>query len=89
MELLKCFFLTAKIYPVVKNQHLLLCTLLIGNSLAMEVRLASNCLFDYGTISRHIQLNLYCLVVSSHIPRQAFTSMGSDFAISDTYPYVC
>ncbi|WVZ19589.1 hypothetical protein V8G54_006911 [Vigna mungo] len=25
-----------KIYPVVKNQHLLLCTLLIGNSLAME-----------------------------------------------------
>jgi hypothetical protein len=23
--------------PVVKNQHLLLCTLLIGNSLAMEV----------------------------------------------------
>ncbi|KAG5018294.1 hypothetical protein JHK87_014149 [Glycine soja] len=26
----------AKIYPVVKNQHLLLCTLLIGNSLAME-----------------------------------------------------
>ncbi|XP_074365714.1 DUF21 domain-containing protein At1g47330 isoform X2 [Apium graveolens] len=31
-----CFLLTAKIYPVVKNQHLLLCTLLIGNSLAME-----------------------------------------------------
>lgn len=30
-----CFF-TAKIFPVVKNQHLLLCTLLIGNSLAME-----------------------------------------------------
>lgn len=29
--------LTAKILPVVKNQHLLLCTLLIGNSLAMEV----------------------------------------------------
>ncbi|XP_057988690.1 DUF21 domain-containing protein At1g47330 isoform X2 [Hevea brasiliensis] len=27
----------AKILPVVKNQHLLLCTLLIGNSLAMEV----------------------------------------------------
>ena len=26
-----------KIFPVVKNQHLLLCTLLIGNSLAMEV----------------------------------------------------
>ncbi|TQD90127.1 hypothetical protein C1H46_024291 [Malus baccata] len=26
----------AKIYPVVKNQHLLLCTLLIGNALAME-----------------------------------------------------
>ncbi|XXG45625.1 hypothetical protein AAC387_Pa02g0664 [Persea americana] len=25
-----------KIFPVVKNQHLLLCTLLIGNSLAME-----------------------------------------------------
>lgn len=30
--------LAAKIFPVVKNQHLLLCTLLIGNSLAMEVR---------------------------------------------------
>ncbi|XP_044510641.1 DUF21 domain-containing protein At1g47330 isoform X2 [Mangifera indica] len=26
----------AKIFPVVKNQHLLLCTLLIGNSVAME-----------------------------------------------------
>ncbi|GMY28427.1 DUF21 domain-containing protein At1g47330 isoform X2 [Fagus crenata] len=26
----------AKIFPVVKNQHLLLCTLLIGNSLSME-----------------------------------------------------
>ncbi|KAK4746259.1 hypothetical protein SAY87_012571 [Trapa incisa] len=26
----------AKIFPVVKNQHLLLCTLLVGNSLAME-----------------------------------------------------
>ncbi|KAM0895369.1 hypothetical protein ACQ4PT_023883 [Festuca glaucescens] len=26
----------ARIMPVVKNQHLLLCTLLIGNSLAME-----------------------------------------------------
>ncbi|KAL9238009.1 hypothetical protein vseg_012491 [Gypsophila vaccaria] len=26
----------AKIFPVVKNQHLLLCTLLIGNSMAME-----------------------------------------------------
>ena len=25
-----------KIFPVIKNQHLLLCTLLIGNSLAME-----------------------------------------------------
>ena len=30
-------FGAAKILPVVKNQHLLLCTLLIGNSLAMEV----------------------------------------------------
>lgn len=30
-------FNAAKILPVVKNQHLLLCTLLIGNSLAMEV----------------------------------------------------
>ncbi|KAK6939464.1 CNNM, transmembrane domain [Dillenia turbinata] len=27
----------SKIFPVVKNQHLLLCTLLIGNSLAMEI----------------------------------------------------
>ncbi|KAJ6290972.1 hypothetical protein OIU78_026663 [Salix suchowensis] len=25
-----------KILPIVKNQHLLLCTLLIGNALAME-----------------------------------------------------
>lgn len=31
------FFFSAKIFPVVKNQHLLLCTLLIGNALAMEV----------------------------------------------------
>ncbi|RZS03578.1 hypothetical protein BHM03_00033822 [Ensete ventricosum] len=30
----------SKILPVVKNQHLLLCTLLIGNSLAMEVSAA-------------------------------------------------
>ncbi|KAI3520154.1 hypothetical protein L1887_09391 [Cichorium endivia] len=29
-------FVADKIYPVVKNQHLLLCTLLIGNALAME-----------------------------------------------------
>lgn len=27
----------AKILPLVKNEHLLLCTLLIGKSLAMEV----------------------------------------------------
>ncbi|THG05584.1 hypothetical protein TEA_006217 [Camellia sinensis var. sinensis] len=32
----KYWYDTAKIFPVVKNQHLLLCTLLIGNSLAME-----------------------------------------------------
>jgi hypothetical protein len=31
------FVVAAKILPVVKNQHLLLCTLLIGNALAMEV----------------------------------------------------
>ena len=31
------FNCAAKILPVVKNQHLLLCTLLIGNALAMEV----------------------------------------------------
>lgn len=30
-------FSAAKILPIVKNQHLLLCTLLICNSLAMEV----------------------------------------------------
>lgn len=35
MEL--CFGLTAKILPVVQNQHLLLCTLLICNAAAMEV----------------------------------------------------
>lgn len=29
--------MAAKILPIVKNQHLLLCTLLIGNALAMEV----------------------------------------------------
>lgn len=32
----------AKIIPLVNNQHLLLCTLLIGNSLAMEVRPSTN-----------------------------------------------
>jgi hypothetical protein len=31
------FVVAGKILPVVKNQHLLLCTLLIGNALAMEV----------------------------------------------------
>ena len=31
------FVITAKILPVVKNQHLLLCTLLICNAAAMEV----------------------------------------------------
>ncbi|KAK8975694.1 hypothetical protein V6N11_021544 [Hibiscus sabdariffa] len=35
MKILFCFVAT-KIFPVVKNQHLLLCTLLIGNSLAIE-----------------------------------------------------
>ncbi|KAK6913677.1 CNNM, transmembrane domain [Dillenia turbinata] len=30
-------FSAAKLFPVVKNQHLLLCTLLICNSLAMEI----------------------------------------------------
>jgi len=30
--------LSGKILPVVRRQHLLLCTLLIGNALAMEVR---------------------------------------------------
>ncbi|XP_048226921.1 DUF21 domain-containing protein At1g47330 isoform X2 [Ricinus communis] len=30
------FLILSKILPVVKNQHLLLCTLLMGNSLAME-----------------------------------------------------
>ena len=32
---------TEKILPVVKNQHLLLCTLLICNAAAMEVHLNS------------------------------------------------
>lgn len=34
---LEIVFVAAKILPVVRNQHLLLCTLLIGNALAMEV----------------------------------------------------
>lgn len=33
--------IAAKILPVVKNQHLLLCTLLICNAAAMEVRIFS------------------------------------------------
>jgi metal transporter CNNM len=43
-HLTECFLITCylsimaeKILPIVKNQHLLLCTLLIGNALAMEV----------------------------------------------------
>lgn len=40
------FVLTAKILPVVKNQHLLLCTLLICNAAAMEVSILS--LIIYG-----------------------------------------
>jgi hypothetical protein len=31
------FIVTEKILPVVRNQHLLLCTLLICNAAAMEV----------------------------------------------------
>lgn len=31
------FLMAAKILPIVKNQHLLLCTLLICNAMAMEV----------------------------------------------------
>ncbi|KAL0325743.1 UNVERIFIED_CONTAM: DUF21 domain-containing protein [Sesamum radiatum] len=46
----------SKILPVVKNQHLLLCTLLIGNSLAMELTELYDCLL---------------LVVTSHILGQA------------------
>lgn len=34
-----CFTVTAKILPVVKNQHLLLCTLLICNAASMEVHI--------------------------------------------------
>lgn len=46
-------FFTGKILPVVKRQHLLLCTLLIGNALAMEVRfieqkLVGNDLMSFG-----------------------------------------
>lgn len=44
--------LTEKILPVVKNQHLLLCTLLICNAAAMEVQLqAYACLYVVTQIS--------------------------------------
>lgn len=46
----------AKIFPVVKNQHLLLCTLLIGNSLAMEVIEALKWLSDDLTIFRKFEV---------------------------------
>lgn len=36
---LSCYDITEKILPVVKKQHLLLCTLLICNAAAMEVNM--------------------------------------------------
>lgn len=39
IQLISFNLISAKILPVVKNHHLLLCTLLIGNALAMEVLL--------------------------------------------------
>lgn len=59
VELNSCIF-AAKIFPVVKNQHLLLCTLLIGNSLAMEVICVSRGLGNYFSFLFN-QFGYFCL----------------------------
>lgn len=46
------FVLTEKILPVVKNQHLLLCTLLICNAAAMEVYMQDyDCMFQQAILA--------------------------------------
>lgn len=72
------FLLAAKILPVVKNQHLLLCTLLIGNSLAMEVCELSFIFRKKFMTFIYLQLTVYIFVpaVSSYILRQAGASLG-------------
>lgn len=49
-----------KILPIVKNQHLLLCTLLIWNALAMEVGLG---LASYVYVCFVYIANFNCLVL--------------------------
>lgn len=46
-ELVFCCYYAEKILPVVRNQHLLLCTLLICNAAAMEVPLLKACLNSF------------------------------------------
>ncbi|CAL5366633.1 unnamed protein product [Camellia sinensis] len=58
------FFLkTAKILPVVKRQHLLLCTLLISNAAAMEVNTIIRNMQTALVANRHNQVsNMKCVV---------------------------
>lgn len=80
--------LAAKIFPVVKNQHLLLCTLLIGNSLAMEVR---TWFFVAFKLLKAIELFLILIIFpvgSSRILGQTGASLGSDSDICHSHPHV-
>lgn len=56
------FVLTEKILPVVKNQHLLLCTLLICNAAAMEVYMQ-----DYDCMFQQIIRVFFGYLFSSYI----------------------
>ena len=89
VSLLKSSVLAAKILPVVKNQHLLLCTLLIGNSLAMEVCRSFICLLILFSKIRYWPLLFFFPpTVSSYFVGQACASMGSNSNICNTHPHV-
>ncbi|XP_062097948.1 DUF21 domain-containing protein At1g47330 isoform X1 [Humulus lupulus] len=56
----------AKIYPVVKNQHLLLCTLLMGNALAMEVYLR-DAVLEFVDVIWRLSQKVYVCTHTQHI----------------------
>jgi len=65
-------FSTEKILPVVKNQHLLLCTLLIGNALAMEVLMLLSDSFFFS--SNPWSMQNVCICLQNHVLCKLLTS---------------